>query len=112
MRADIIDAHYVGCIDCARWISQIIRRRFSALVRSLQEQGWFWKKGMDGYAWMMTAQSPNSDIAPIAPDEELDSFDKIISYVLNTEAFARRLQNDTRWTSNPRVRFHAAFADQ
>jgi len=90
----------------------IIRRKIAALVRSLQEQGWFWKKGMDGYAWMMTANSPNSDIRPIGPDDDLDSFDKIISYVLNVEAFSQRLQNDPNWRNNPRVRFHDVRAEE
>eukprot|EP00958_Prasinococcus_capsulatus_P013031 scaffold1318_cov388-Prasinococcus_capsulatus_cf.AAC.52 len=86
---------------------------------------------MDGYAWMMTANSPNSDIRPIGPDDDLDSFDKIISYVLNVEvskkniiamvamacqvswsAFSQRLQNDPNWRNNPRVRFHDVRAEE
>ena len=42
---------------------------------------------------MMTANSPNSDVDPIAREDELDAYDKIISYVITVEATAQRLLN-------------------
>lgn len=58
---------------------------------------------------MITANSVNSLVAPIAPDKEMDAFDKIISYVFTTEALAQDLKE--RWGAHPRIKFHDIWSE-
>jgi len=81
----------------------IIRRYIPDVVYSLYYQGWFTMH--NGHVWMMTASSPNADIMPLDDERKLDAIDKIISYVINVEAFTQRLLNDPKWKDHPRVHF-------
>lgn len=70
----------------------VMRKYLPALLRSLYETGFFTVK--DGYSWMETATSVNSLISPVVDDETaLTAEEKIMSYILNFEAFAERVSD-------------------
>eukprot|EP00188_Purpureofilum_apyrenoidigerum_P002026 Plantae.Rhodophyta-Purpureofilum_apyrenoidigerum.ctg22006.p1 GENE.Plantae.Rhodophyta-Purpureofilum_apyrenoidigerum.ctg22006~~Plantae.Rhodophyta-Purpureofilum_apyrenoidigerum.ctg22006.p1 ORF type:complete len:270 (-),score=42.61 Plantae.Rhodophyta-Purpureofilum_apyrenoidigerum.ctg22006:590-1399(-) len=64
----------------------VVRKWGPALVKSLYQTGFFSVR--DGYQWMETANSVNSRIPALAPDNELSALELIISYVIHTEALA------------------------
>lgn len=68
----------------------IIRKYIPALVKSIYELGWF-QYGNKGENWLPTANGVNSLIQPLADDDELDAYDKIISSIINTEAVAQHM---------------------
>lgn len=70
----------------------VLRKYIPAVVRSLYNTGYFRER--DGYNWMETAASVNSVLPSLSDskDSGLDALDKIISYVLNTEALSRMLK--------------------
>ena len=70
----------------------IVRKYIPALVKSIYELGWF-QHANRGENWLPTANSVNSLIEPLAPDHELDAYDKIISSIINTEAVAQYMMN-------------------
>eukprot|EP00958_Prasinococcus_capsulatus_P012254 scaffold1219_cov400-Prasinococcus_capsulatus_cf.AAC.11 len=99
----------------------IVRRYVPALVKSLYELGWFTEK--DGYGtilawpiresvgelclthrrmracafsleWMVTANSINSPVKAPLPDESMDAYDKLISYIIFTEAITQMIIKD------------------
>mmetsp|Transcript_10116 Transcript_10116/g.37007 ORF Transcript_10116/g.37007 Transcript_10116/m.37007 type:complete len:505 (+) Transcript_10116:61-1575(+) len=80
----------------------IVRRYVPALVKSLYELGWFTEK--DGYEWMVTANSINSPVKAPLPDESMDAYDKLISYIIFTEAITQMIIKDAN--GHPRIRFH------
>lgn len=87
----------------------IVRKYIPALVKSIYELGWF-QHGNKGEGWLPTANSVNSLIQPLAPDSELDAYDKIISSIINTEAVAQHIMetygNPSSSNYLPNVRFH------
>lgn len=64
----------------------VIRKYVAAILKSLYETGYFTSR--DGYNWMETAAGVNSKvrIAPLQNDAKLDAYEKILSYVLASEA--------------------------
>lgn len=67
----------------------VVRKYIAAVLRSLYLTGYF--SSRDGYNWMETATSVNSklSIRELQDDSRLHSFDKLVSYVANSEAVFR-----------------------
>lgn len=68
----------------------ILRRSAPAVLKSLLDLGWFQTK--DGNRWMVTAYSVNSLVQHVKREPEADATDLIIGYLLNVEAYARRIK--------------------
>lgn len=70
----------------------VIRRYVAAVLKSMYETGYFTSR--DGYNWMETAAGANSNIKikELQNDGELDAYEKILSYVLASEARFRHIQ--------------------
>lgn len=72
----------------------VVRKYIPALVKSIYELGWFQPPNpMRGESWLPTANGVNSLIEPLAPDDELDAYDKIISSIINTEAVVQYIMD-------------------
>lgn len=69
----------------------VIRKYVSAILKSLYETGYFSIR--DGYNWMETCASVNSKvkIAGLLNDSKLDAFEKVLSYIVNSEAVFRHV---------------------
>lgn len=69
----------------------VIRKYVAAVLKSLYETGYFSKR--DGYKWMETSSSVNSRVtaAGLRNDDALDAYEKLLSYVVNSEAVFRNI---------------------
>lgn len=81
----------------------VLRKYIPALLKSIYSLGWFTKQA--GYSWLPTANSVNSVTTAIDTEEKLNPYQKIISYLINTEAFTNKLKLLTQQLY-PYVRFY------
>lgn len=79
----------------------VVRKYIAAVLRSLYLTGYF--SSRDGYNWMETAASVNSKLSmrEIQDDDRLQSFEKLVSYVANSEAVFRYVKST--YTNKPGV---------
>lgn len=69
----------------------VLRKFIAAVVKSLYETGYFTSR--DGYNWMETSAGVNSNLRAerLADDTKLDAYEKLTSYILNSEATFRHI---------------------
>ena len=65
----------------------VLRKYHAAALKSLYETGYFTTR--NGFNWMETGNGVNSQVDAIRSDDQMDAFDKIISYLFNAEAVTR-----------------------
>ena len=88
----------------------VVRKYLPAILKSIYEIGWYSRGPSRGNSWLPTANSVNSLIEPLAPDEELSPYERILSSLINTEAIAQKLKQMYSDPSSPHylpnVHFH------
>ncbi len=85
----------------------VLRKYMAAALKSLYETGYFTVR--NGYNWMETANSVNSEVRSIGKDDELDAYEKLISYLVNAEAVTRRIIQ--KYGRKTRRRFPVQFVE-
>jgi hypothetical protein len=68
----------------------VLRRHLAATVKSFVDLGHFLPDCPFTRFWFTSPNSPSAAVSAVAPDNELEQFDRIIEYLIDVEARAQR----------------------
>jgi hypothetical protein len=90
-----IKSFYDVVLEDFRNVQVIILRRDLALVlKSFIELGYFSPLNPRGHQWMSSPNAVTAAVAALAPDDQLDQFDRCIAYLIDIEARAERFKKE------------------
>jgi hypothetical protein len=90
-----IKTFYDVVLEDFRNVQVIVLRRDLALVlKSFVELGYFSPLNPRGQNWMSSPNAATAALPALAPDDELDQFDRSIAYLIDIEARAERFKKD------------------
>jgi hypothetical protein len=72
----------------------ILRRDLAHVLKSFVELGYFSSLNPRAEKWMSSPNAVTAALPALAPDDELDQFDRCIAYLFDIEARAERFQRD------------------
>jgi hypothetical protein len=72
----------------------VLRRALARVLKSFVELGYFTERNPNWPKWMSSPNAATAALPAIAPDEELDQFDRCIAYLIDIEARGERFKTE------------------
>ena len=72
----------------------ILRREFARVLKSFVELGYFSDRNPNWQKWMSSPNAVTAALPALAPDSEMDQFDRCIAYLIDIEARGERFKKD------------------